>query len=247
MLSVRIRKKLGDFPFDVFARCGGRVTGLFGPSGSGKTTLLNCIAGLMRPDEGEILLNDEPLFSVDPPVNLPVRARRVGYVFQDSLLFDHMSVRKNLRYGEKPGGTGPSFDEVVDVLGLRYRLDRRPDELSGGERRRVAIGRALLSDPAILLFDEPLTGLDAALAGRVLVYLKRVLDAFDIPAIYVSHSISDVVYICDEVIVLHGGRALTRRDGRPTGRPPTPGHSRGRRRLAHRIARRGSAGGSSAW
>ena len=214
MLNVRARKQLGDFPLDVYMRCRRRVTALFGPSGSGKTTVLNCIAGLTRPDDGEIKLDETVFYAREPLTDLPIRERRIGYVFQDSLLFEHMSVRDNLLYGRKKAGGGPAFDEVVDVLAIRHRLDRRPHELSGGEQRRVAIGRALLSDPALLLLDEPLTGLDAALAGRVMVYLKRVLDTFDIPAIYVSHSISDVIYTCDEVVVLDGGRAVAK--GAPT-------------------------------
>lgn len=209
MLRATVAKKLGEFTLDASIQSDGRVTGLFGPSGSGKTTLLNCIAGLLAPDRGDIRVFDSVFFTTESPACLPIRERRVGYVFQDSLLFEHMSVRANLLYGRNRRGDGPGLDDVVDVLGLGALLDRRPRELSGGEQRRVAIGRALLSNPAILLFDEPLTGLDAALAGRVMVYLKRVLDKFAIPAIYVSHSISDVIYFCDEVVVLQNGRAVT--------------------------------------
>ena len=209
MLRATVTKKLGGFTLDVSIQSDVRVTGLFGPSGSGKTTLLNCIAGLLDPEKGDIELSNTPYFASDPPANLPIRERRVGYVFQDSLLFEHMSVRANLLYGRNRGGDGPGFDDVVDVLALGPQLARKPRELSGGEQRRVAIGRALLSNPAILLFDEPLTGLDAALAGRVMVYLKRVLDRFAIPALYVSHSISDVIYFCDEVVVLRDGRVVT--------------------------------------
>lgn len=210
MLTVDIRKRVGTFTLRLLARCEHRVTGLFGPSGSGKTTVLDCIAGALAPDSGEIRLNDTVFCSTESAMTLPVRRRRVGYVFQDSLLFEHKTVRANLLYGHRGDGGGPAFDDVVDVLGLRFRLDRRPRELSGGEQRRVAIGRALLSAPSLLLLDEPLTGLDAALAGQVMVYLKRVLDRFDIPAVYVSHSISDVIYFCDEVIVLNGGRAVAK-------------------------------------
>ena len=168
----------------------------------------------MRPDTGRIQLGESIWFDAAERCSVPVRRRRVGYVFQDSLLFGHMTVLANITYGQRPEAGGPRLDDVVDVLEIGELLNRRPAELSGGEQRRTAIARALLRDPALLLFDEPLTGLDVGLAGRVIVYLKRVLDAFDIPAIYVSHSISDIVYLCEDLIVLDGGRVLVQ--GPPT-------------------------------
>ncbi len=208
MLSARLQKHRGDFLLDLDVTCPRRVTGLFGTSGCGKTTLLDCLSGVTRPDAGRIQLGESTWFDAAERRSVPVRHRRVGYVFQDSLLFGHMSVLANITYGQCPQGCGPQLDEVARVLEIGDLLERRPAELSGGQQRRTAIARALLRDPALLLFDEPLTGLDVALAGRVIVYLKRVLDAFDIPAIYVSHSISDIVYLCDDVIVLDGGGVI---------------------------------------
>lgn len=208
MLAARIQKRRGEFLLDIDVTCSHRVTGLFGASGCGKTTLLDCLSGVTRPDAGRIRLGESLWFDAAARCNVPVRHRRVGYVFQDSLLFGHMTVLANITYGQRPDGHGPRLGDVVDVLEIGDLLDRRPAELSGGQQRRTAIARALLRAPALLLFDEPLTGLDVGLAGRVIVYLKRVLDAFDIPAIYVSHSISDIVYLCDEVIVIEGGRII---------------------------------------
>ena len=208
MLRFSARKRLGEFALDLDIECRSRVTGVFGPSGCGKTTLLNCLAGVTAPDEGRIHLGETTWFDSDSGSAVSARRRRAGYVFQDGLLFGHMSVFKNITYGWKPGAGGPGLDEVVAVMELERLLDRKPLELSGGEQRRVAIARALLSNPALLLFDEPLTGLDVHLAGRVIVYLKRAMDAFDIPAVYVSHSISDIVYLCDDAIVLNAGKVI---------------------------------------
>ncbi len=208
MLSATLQKRRGDFLLDIDATCPHRVTGLFGASGCGKTTLLDCLAGVARPDAGRIQLGESTWFAAAARCNIPVRHRRVGYVFQDSLLFGHMTVLANITYGQRRGASGPRLEDVLDVLEIGDVLERRPAELSGGQQRRVAIARALLRDPALLLFDEPLTGLDVGLAGRVIVYLKRVLDAFEIPAVYVSHSISDIVYLCEDVIVLDSGRVI---------------------------------------
>ena len=221
MLQARLRKQLGSFVLDLAVQCRGPVTGLFGPSGCGKTTLLNCLAGVTPIDRGRIRIGQTTWLDTDGRVNVAARDRRVGYVFQDSLLFDHMSVLENVTYGRPNNGpspprrpiSGPRLEEVVEVLEIADLLERMPAELSGGQRRRVAIARALLRNPDLLLLDEPLTGLDAELAGRVIVYLKRALDAFAIPALYVSHSISDVLYLCDEAVVLSGGRLVAQ--GRP--------------------------------
>lgn len=207
-LEAKICKRLGSFVLDVDVVCPKRVTGLFGVSGCGKTTFLNCLAGVVTTDCGRIRLGETTWLDTDGGVNLPVRERRVGYVFQESLLFGHMNVLRNVTYGlaKRPGG--PGLDDVAGVLEIGDLLERMPGELSGGQQRRVAIARALLRNPAMLLLDEPLTGLEADLAGRVLVYLKRALDVFGIPTVYVSHSISDIVYLCDDAVVLSGGKVI---------------------------------------
>ena len=210
MQTIRIRQRLDAFTLDVDLSLPRRVTGLFGPSGSGKTTLLNCIAGLIAPPCGFVRVGDVVVYARGDGrdgVNVRVRDRRIGYVFQDPLLFEHMTVEGNLRYSRR-AGDGPGFSQVVDVLELGGLLARRAHALSGGEKRRVAIGRALLSSPRLLLLDEPLTGLDRRLAGRTLAYIRAVLDAFDLPAIYVSHLVSDVIYLCDEVVVLDRGAVV---------------------------------------
>ena len=209
MLAAKIWKRLGSFVLDVDVRCSERVTGLFGVSGCGKTTFLNCLAGVGTADGGRIRLGSATWLDVERGVNLPARERRVGYVFQESLLFGHMTVLKNVTYGLEKHSSGPGLDEVVGVLEIGDLLGRMPDELSGGQQRRVAVARALLRHPALLLLDEPLTGLEAELAGRVLVYLKRVLDVFGIPTVYVSHSISDIAYLCDDAVVLSGGTVIS--------------------------------------
>lgn len=214
MLHFQIKKSLGTFQLDVDVQSSSRILGLFGPSGSGKTTVLNCLAGTATPDEGAVRIGETTWFDSQQSINTPVRQRRVGYVFQDGLLFEHMSVLKNMTYGFESNSRGPKLQEVVDILGIGDLLERRPCDLSGGQRRLVAVGRALLRHPLILLLDEPLTGLDAPLAGRVIVSLKRVLEQFDIAAVYVSHAISDVIYFCHEAVVLREGRVIAQ--GPPT-------------------------------
>ncbi|MFQ5796957.1 MAG: molybdenum ABC transporter ATP-binding protein [Candidatus Bipolaricaulia bacterium] len=219
-LKLRVRKRLGVFLLDVNAEIDDQATGIFGPSGSGKTTLLNCISGLLTPDQGEIWLGERPLYSDRERVNLRPEDRRVGYVFQEGLLFPHLSVRRNLFYGYRSRrrrdgqASSPSIapDGVIEVLEIGDLLDRKPDQLSGGQRQRVALGRALIMSPQLLLLDEPLTGLDVGLRGRILPYLLRVRDEFSIPFLYVSHLIADLIAIADEVLVLEDGQAIAQGD-----------------------------------
>ncbi len=207
MLRVKLQKQLESFALRTDLALGARVTGLFGSSGSGKTTLLNCIAGLTNPDTGIVCVGDVEFFDSTKRINVACRNRQIGYVFQEGLLFDHMTVRQNLTFS-KHERSGPKIEQVVDVLELSHLLDRSARNLSGGETRRVAIGRALLSAPRLLLLDEPLTGLDRRMSGKTLSYISSVLDAFDMQTIYVSHSISDIVYLCDEVIMVDRGEVV---------------------------------------
>lgn len=203
--AIDVTSRLGGFELRVTAALTARVTGVFGPSGCGKTTLLNCISGLIQPHAGRIEINNRTLFNSEQGVHLPPRQRRIGYVFQDSLLFEHMTVRRNLAYA-RHHRNGPTLRQVCDVLELGDLLDRPARDLSGGQKRRVAIGRAVLSAPDLILLDEPLTGMDRRLAGRTLSFIKRTLAVFDIAAIYVSHSIGDIIYLCDQVLVLGEGQ-----------------------------------------
>ncbi len=185
------------------------VTVLSGASGSGKTTILSILAGLVRPDRGRIRLDSTVLFDSEAKVNLPPEARRIGYVFQDYLLFPHLSVRRNLLYGwrRRPADARPpSLERVARVLELDGLLDRLPHTLSGGQRQRVALGRALLCGPRLLLLDEPLASVDEALRQRVLGYIEQVLHEWDIPTLYVTHNAAEVERLARQVVRVEAGR-----------------------------------------
>lgn len=207
-----VRAPLGPFTLAVDLAAAARVTAVFGASGAGKTSLLEIVAGLRRPVSGRVLLNGRVLDDAEASVHLPPRRRRVGYVPQDDTLFPHLPVAANLGYARAAPPSAAA--RVADVLELAPLLSRRPGGLSGGERRRVALGRALLSAPEVLLLDEPLTGLDAPLKERVLSYLVRVRDTFAIPMLYVSHAPEEVLSLAEDVLVLEHGRVVTR--GRPS-------------------------------
>ena len=191
---------LDPFTLDVSVELSARTTAIYGPSGAGKTTLLELIAGLRRPASGRIELNGRVV--CDGATFVPPRLRRVGYVPQDDALFPHLSVRQNVFYGAATDRAG----EVVQVLEIAPLLDRGVKRLSGGERKRVALARALLSNPEMLLLDEPLAGVDVPLRDRVLEYLLRIRDQFSIPTIYVTHQMDEVRAICEELVVLERGR-----------------------------------------
>lgn len=208
-LSVNIRHGLAGFDLNAAFDAPAGVTALFGPSGAGKTTIVNALAGLLRPDFGQITLNGTRLVDSTTGLFLPPRKRRLGYVFQDGRLFPHMTVRRNLTYGERfapAKAGGPSLADVVDLLGIGALLDRRPGALSGGEKQRVAIGRALLSRPRMLLMDEPLAALDQARKDAILPYLERLRDHTEIPILYVSHSVAEVGRLANWMVVLEKGR-----------------------------------------
>ena len=202
----------GDFTLELHERLESKAIALFGPSGSGKTTVLEAVAGLRCPKRGEIRVGDRTWYSSSTRTNLPSRVRRVGYVPQDMVLFPHINVRRNILYGTSRGSFMPLM-KILELLELKQFLKRRVDELSGGERQRVALARALMSSPDLLLLDEPLVAMDAALRGRILPYLSRVRDEFRIPLIYVSHNESEVWSIADWVMILERGRVT--RSGHP--------------------------------
>jgi molybdate transport system ATP-binding protein len=204
------------FEVDIFRQLGARgialafgsnapVTALVGPSGVGKTTILNMIAGILRPDRGRIAVAGRLLFDSPKRVDVPPERRRCGYVFQDDRLFPHLSVRRNLLYGHRlatADARWAAFDEVVALLGLDALLERRPRTLSGGEARRVAIGRALLSGPAFLLMDEPLSSLDPERREAMLVAVERIRAHYALPILYVSHQEGEVARIADHVVTM---------------------------------------------
>lgn len=208
-LVVKAKQRLGAFALDAAftSECG--ITALFGRSGSGKTSMIRIIAGLARPDDGQVILDGEVVTDTDRQIFVAKHRRRFGYVFQEARLFPHLSVRHNLSYGRwfaKAAGPAESLDRIVALLGIENLLERRPEKLSGGEKQRVAIGRALLSAPRLLLMDEPLAALDDARKAEVMPYLERLRDEMDIPIVYVSHSITEVARLANQVVVMQDGK-----------------------------------------
>jgi molybdate transport system ATP-binding protein len=210
-LAVDVRLRRGDFILETAFRSSGRVTALFGRSGSGKTSLLHLIAGLLRPDAGRIVVDEEVLVDTAKRLYLPPHRRRVGYVFQDARLFPHLNVMHNLTYGRRfapRGAAVAALDDIVSLLGLQDLLMRRPASLSGGEAQRVAIGRALLAGPRILLLDEPLSSLDESRKQEVLPYIEGLRDSLGVPIVYVSHVPAEVERLATSVIGLKNGRCV---------------------------------------
>lgn len=210
MLDVDIRRVQGAFTVNAkFTARETGVTALFGHSGAGKTSIISMVAGLVRPDSGRIVVNDRTVFDSESGVNLPPEKRRFGYVFQDGRLFPHLSARANLIYGWKRVRRRKrriGFDRVVALLGIGHLLDRQPANLSGGEKQRVAIGRALLTSPDLLLMDEPLASLDAARKTEVMPFIARLPRELDIPILYVSHSVDEILNLADTLVFLADGR-----------------------------------------
>jgi molybdate transport system ATP-binding protein len=209
MLSVSVTHRLGDFTLDATFESEGGLTALFGRSGAGKTSLINAIAGLYRPDRGRIAIDDAVLTDTASGIFVPAHRRRVGYVFQEGRLFPHLNVRQNLLYGRwfapKTAGGG-EFDQVIELLGIGHLLTRRPANLSGGEKQRVAIGRALLARPRLLVMDEPLASLDEGRRAEIFPYIERLRDEMLVPIVYVSHSIAEVARLATTLVVLSEGR-----------------------------------------
>jgi molybdate transport system ATP-binding protein len=211
MLEVAARSRLGAFTLDTaFTTDGAPVTALFGRSGAGKSSVIAVVAGLVRPDAGRVVLDGQPLFDAAAGIDLPSPRRRVGVVFQDARLFPHMTVRDNLLYGWRRATAGRQFDldHVVEPLGIGALLGRRPAALSGGEKQRVAIGRALLASPRLLLMDEPLASLDGERKAELLPLLAQLPHAFRIPVVYVSHAIDEVLRLADRLVLVDRGTVV---------------------------------------
>jgi molybdate transport system ATP-binding protein len=212
MLSVSLGKRRDGFELQVaFDVPTPGIVALFGRSGCGKSTTIDLISGLLAADRGHVRLDGETLLDTQSGVAVAAERRRIGYVFQDARLFPHLSVVGNLRYGQKRAQRFEQrigFDEVVSLLGLASLLDRRPNQLSGGEKQRVALGRALLAQPRLLLLDEPLAALDAARRDEVLPYFEALRDRLSIPMIFVSHQFDEVLRLANHVVLLDGGRVV---------------------------------------
>jgi molybdate transport system ATP-binding protein len=209
MLQVTVGHHFGGFVLDATFDSAGGLTALFGRSGAGKTSLINAIAGLLRPERGHIAVDGEVLTDTARGIFVPPRRRRIGYVFQEGRLFPHLSVRQNLLYGRwfaPKGGRAGEIEHVIELLGIGALLRRRPANLSGGEKQRVAIGRALLARPRLLVMDEPLASLDEARKGEILPYIERLRDEAGVPIVYVSHQVAEVARLATTMVVLSDGR-----------------------------------------
>jgi molybdate transport system ATP-binding protein len=215
VLHVRVSTRRGDFTLQAeFDLPTPGIVALFGPSGCGKSTLINIIAGLLAADAGTVELDGRVLSDSASGVHVPPEARQIGYVFQESRLFPHLSVAANLRYGQRRtrAPTYVDFDAVVELLGLGSLLARRTPQLSGGERQRVALGRALLSQPRLLLLDEPLAALDAARRADLLPYLEALRDQLAVPMVYVSHQFEEVLRLATQVALMADGKVVAQGD-----------------------------------
>jgi molybdate transport system ATP-binding protein len=212
MLDIQVVRQIGIFRVDAaFQTQDAGITALFGASGTGKTSVINMVAGLSRPDKGRIVVEDRVLFDSDRGIDLPPEKRSIGYIFQDGRLFPHLTVRGNLTYGMKltpPSRRYIGLDQAVDLLGIEPLLDRRPAKLSGGEKQRVAIGRALLTSPRLLLMDEPLSSLDGARKEEVLPFIAKLPRAFSIPVLYVTHSIDEIQRLADWLVLMEAGKSI---------------------------------------
>ena len=210
-LTLEVRKTLPGFILDVSWAAGDEVVTLFGPSGAGKTLTLQCLAGLMRPDSGRIVVNGTVFFDGERGVDVPTQERRLGYVFQGYALFPHLSVRDNVAYGLRRLSASTRrrrTQEVLERLGLADLASRRPRELSGGQQQRVALGRALAPDPALLLLDEPLSALDLPLRQALRDDLRAVLAEWRTAAVLVTHDFTEAYRLGDRIVVYEDGRVI---------------------------------------
>ena len=207
-LEVRLKHRLGETLIDVEFQATSRLTAIFGKSGSGKSSIINMIAGLVKPTEGRIVVDSRVLFDSDLGVNIPVHQRRIGYVFQDGLLFPHFTVEQNLSYGRRFNRGVLEPGVIISLLDLAALLKRKPINLSGGEKQRVAIGRALMSNPSLLLMDEPLTSLDEARKSEILPYIETLRDEMKLPIVYVSHSAQEVNRLAGDVVHIDNGKII---------------------------------------
>ncbi len=211
MLEVRLNHTFGGFSLDIGFEAPAGITVLFGRSGSGKTTIVNAVAGLLNPDRGRITANNRVLLDTASKLCLPPHQRRIGYIFQEGRLFPHLTVAQNLDYGRwfAPRGTSSTGNaRIIEMLGIGHLLARYPAKLSGGEKQRVAIGRALLCSPQLILADEPLASLDEIRKAEILPYFERLRDEVPVPILYVSHSAAEVARLATTVVALQDGKVL---------------------------------------
>ena len=211
MFTVSIKKKLPDFLLDISFSIKNNILVLFGPSGCGKTTTLRCIAGLTPMEEGEISLGNRYFFSTKENICLPPQKRKIGFVFQDYALFPHYSVEKNILYGVKitEEGVKQRFIDLLSLLKIEHLVDRSPNTLSGGEKQRVALARALITEPEILILDEPLSALDSTTRKELQEELKKLHSIWKIPFLLVTHDYEEATYLGDQIILMDQGQVTT--------------------------------------
>jgi molybdate transport system ATP-binding protein len=209
MIEIQVTLKRQQFVLDADLKLEHRVTAIFGPSGAGKSTLLSIIAGIIQPDSGRIVIDGECLYDKQAHINKPMHQRRIGLVFQDGRLFPHLTVKDNLSYALQfltARDQHFKLEDIVELLALGNLLMQRPHQLSGGEKQRVSLGRALLSSPRLLLLDEPLASLDETLKSQILPFLKIVADEINVPMIYISHSQEEIMQITNNLILIKSGK-----------------------------------------
>ena len=213
MFDIQIKKSFSNFDLDVTFKINEiGITALYGDSGAGKSSIINIIAGLINPDKGYIKIGSNILYDSENKINLPTEQRNMGYIFQEGRLFPHLTVQANLKYGHTNNSRNRSyinFDNVVDVLGIKHLLSRRPAKLSGGEKQRVAIGRALMTNPKFLLMDEPLASLDPSRKSDLLSFILDLHEKFSIPVLYVTHSKNEILRLADKVVWLDNGQVIS--------------------------------------
>jgi molybdate transport system ATP-binding protein len=211
MIEIDLKRTQGKFTLEAQCHLDSAVVGLFGPSGAGKSTLLAMIAGLVKPDSGYLMLDGVCLFDSERRINVPLHQRRIGIVFQDSRLFPHLNVTDNLSYGLNLLARKDrqlELKKIVDLLEIGQLLTQKPHQLSGGEKQRVALGRALLTSPRLLLLDEPLASLDMRLKHQILPFLRRIKNEINMPMLYVSHAIDEILYLTPQIAMLEAGKLL---------------------------------------
>ncbi|MFV0576350.1 MAG: molybdenum ABC transporter ATP-binding protein ModC [Vibrio sp.] len=209
MIDLQFKQSFAQFDLDIKTQIpDSGITAIFGRSGAGKTSIINAISGLKNPDSGHIRINNTALFDSKSNINVPIEKRQIGYVFQESRLFPHYKVKGNLLYGYKQKGLPRNFEQVIELLGIKHLLERYPTDLSGGEKQRCAIARALLSEPKMLLMDEPLASLDLPRKKEVMPFLENLAQQIQIPILYVTHSLDEILHLADHMILMDKGRIV---------------------------------------
>jgi len=206
---IKYESTLGNFKSNIdISFSASNIIAITGLSGSGKSTIAKIICGLLKPKNGHIKINDKILYCSKSNINIPPHLRNIGMVFQEARLFSHMSVKNNLLYGQKRNSVfdQKKYDKIIKILGIKSILDRNTFNLSGGEAQRVSIGRALLSDPKILILDEPLTGLDTPRQNKIMKIIKEINKKLNIPILFISHSIEEIIFIAEKIIIIENGR-----------------------------------------